>query len=132
MSSWTLHSHGRLPWTQARETLADYTCVWLDLDGLHVGAPPRETPIATHIWGWSNGHYARARLDTDAAYLGVLHETPPPSAAGEPVTVHPRAAVMRSAATGETAPQEFNELAVELLEIPGPHPVTFVRARQRT
>ncbi|MCP2170352.1 hypothetical protein [Goodfellowiella coeruleoviolacea] len=121
MSLWKLDALGRRPWAAVRQELAGCTCVWLDLDGLNLGEAPVEAPIATHLWGWADGRYVRVRLDDDHAYVGVLREPAAPEPPGEDVTVLVRSAVMRGSEHDE------QHLKVELLEIPGSAPVTFVR-----
>ena len=32
--------------------LARATCLWQDLDGLHVSGPPAEAPPTSIVWGW--------------------------------------------------------------------------------
>lgn len=115
---WTLAGFGRLSWKQARHHLDGSTCTWQDLDGLHTGPPPEQAPLATHLWGWTSQCYFRARIDGNDVYLAQLT----PAGIGEHVDVTRHAAVMR--------PPEDTQapaLSLELLEIPGPAPVTFLR-----
>jgi len=57
--------------------LAGCTCLWQDLDGLHVEPPPAEAPQTSILWGWrGDAHLVRARLDGDDAYVAV-HQAPP-------------------------------------------------------
>lgn len=63
---------GRCDWTSIRARMAEATCVWTDLDGLHAGAVPDQAPIATHLWAWrteGEGAYLawRWRIDGDTA-----------------------------------------------------------------
>lgn len=119
MTGWRLQGCGRIPWPELREKLAGYTCLWVDRYQHRVGEPPAEPPITTHLWGWTDGRYARVRVDGDAGYLGVLRAPDAADAAeGDPVAVIRRPALMRP---------EAGELSVELLEVPGPGPVTFLR-----
>lgn len=117
-----LEGRGRRPWVQVRGELAGFECVWVERYGLRWGPAPAGPPITTHLWGWSGRTYVRVRFDRDGgedvAYLGLLHE-PGTSAVGEPVTVHERSARLRSGQDGRM---------VDLLEVPGPGPVTFLRA----
>lgn len=70
-----LVGHGRLAWSELRGHLDGLECAWTDLGGFHLGPPPAEPPIGTHLWGWSDARWARARLDGDGAILGTLHDT---------------------------------------------------------
>ena len=124
MTSWTLTTVGRMPWTQARQVLASYTCAWLDLDGMNIGTPPVEPPITTCLWGWSDGSYIRVRFDDDTAYVGTLRPGDPNEGTDLPVRVTIRATTTRLG----TADPELDPRRFELLEIPGTAPVTFVRA----
>ena len=132
---WTLQGRGRQPWAQVLEQLQGCTCAWMDLDALHVGPAPSEPPIATHLWGWSRQQqrYLRARIDENEAYLGILYEDPDDANQGTPVRVVQRAAIMghQDATAAPGLPAE-TFLEAELLEIPGPAPVTFVREASRT
>jgi hypothetical protein len=133
-----LTAHGRLTWTQALSLLAGCTCTWSDLDGIHLTpAPPAALPAgATHLWGWAaDGRCIRLRLDHQAAYTAVLHTRPgtcPDTPDAETVTVTVRPAITWDPDTHRQAgplPATIQAHSWELLEIPGPAPVTFVRAR---
>jgi hypothetical protein len=70
-------SGGLMTWAAAVSgPLAGCTCLWQDLDGLHVEPPPAEVPPTSILWGWRGGSYlVRARLDGDDAYVAV-HQAP--------------------------------------------------------
>ena len=70
-------SGGLMIWAAAVSgPLADCTCLWQDLDGLHVEPPPGEAPPTSILWGWRGDSYlVRARLDGDGAYVAV-HQGP--------------------------------------------------------
>jgi hypothetical protein len=70
-------SDGKMPWAQAVQgPLADVTCLWQDLDGLHVEPAPQAAPPTSVLWGWrpGTGYLVRLRLDGDTAYVAA-HET---------------------------------------------------------
>jgi hypothetical protein len=49
------------------------TCLWQDLDGLHVEAAPAAPPPTSIMWGWlDSGRLVRLRLDGDTAFVAVL------------------------------------------------------------
>ncbi|HEY9390503.1 MAG TPA: hypothetical protein VIR27_12170 [Mycobacteriales bacterium] len=131
MNTWWLQARGRLPWVRVRAELAGYTCAWVDRYGLRVGEPPAEPPVSTHLWGWSEGRYVRVRVNGNDAYVGVLHETQPAEGVVEPVSVQERHAVMRGGPDSANAEPDDADgparFAVELLEVPGPGPITFIR-----
>jgi hypothetical protein len=56
--------------------LADVTCLWQDLDGLHVEPAPQTAPPTSILWGWrpGTGYLVRLRLDGDTAYVAT-HQT---------------------------------------------------------
>jgi hypothetical protein len=62
---------GLTTWEQAvAGPLAAATCLWQDLDGLHVQAPPATPPPTSILWAWtSDATLLRARLDGDTVYL---------------------------------------------------------------
>jgi hypothetical protein len=59
------------PWsTVTAGHLADATCLWQDLDGLHVEAAPSLAPPTSILWGWRpDGSLLRVRLDGDRAFV---------------------------------------------------------------
>jgi hypothetical protein len=65
---------GRMPWADAvAGPLAGATCLWQDLDGLHVEAAPKNAPPASILWGWlDRTRLVRARLDDGTAFVAVL------------------------------------------------------------
>src|SRR5579875_1003449 len=64
---------GRMTWTQAAGgPLVGATCLWQDLDGLHVAPPPVDPPPTSILWAWRNdGVLIRLRLDGDATFVAV-------------------------------------------------------------
>lgn len=72
---------GKMTWPEALlAPLAGTTCLWQDLDGLHVEPAPASPPPTSLIWGWRGcDHLVRLRLDGDTAYVAVhtLEGSPP-------------------------------------------------------
>jgi hypothetical protein len=64
---------GIKPWDQAVSAhLPGWTCLWQDLDGLHVAAPPAAAPPTSVLWAWSgDGAMARLRLDGDTVHVAL-------------------------------------------------------------
>jgi hypothetical protein len=52
--------------------LAGTTCLWQDLDGLHVEPPPSEGPVTSILWGWRDDALVRVRLDGESAFVAVV------------------------------------------------------------
>jgi hypothetical protein len=53
--------------------LAGATCLWQDLDGLHVSAAPAAAPPTSIMWGWRpDGTLLRIRLDGRLAFVAEL------------------------------------------------------------
>lgn len=134
-----LYGYGRLDWDQARTVLDHATCAWADLDGLHLAPAPDAVPPTTHLWAWwPDGDCARLRIDETQAYTAVLRVTggPPPTQAPRPVADEPVSPLLRADAPlwaiadpqAGPLPAELREHTWDLLEIPGPRPITFVRA----
>lgn len=67
-------SGGRMTWASAvAGPLAGCTCLWQDLDGLHVESAPADAPPTSILWGWRGASVlVRVRLDGDTAYVAVL------------------------------------------------------------
>jgi hypothetical protein len=64
---------GEMSWDQALAgPLSGTTCLWQDLDGLHVEPPPPFPPYASALWGWQDvGRLVRVRLDGDKAFVAI-------------------------------------------------------------
>jgi hypothetical protein len=64
---------GTLSWDETVTTaLPGWTCLWQDLDGLHVAAPPTTAPPTSILWAWADdGTMARLRLDGDTAHVAI-------------------------------------------------------------
>jgi hypothetical protein len=62
------------PWASVvAEQLAEATCLWQDLDGLHVAAAPAAVPPTSILWGWrDDGGLLRVRIDGDMAFVAEL------------------------------------------------------------
>ena len=74
---------GKMPWADAvAGPLEGVTCLWQDLDGLHVEPPPAEPPPTSVLWGWrGDGYLVRVRLDGGIAFVGV-HDAAGPAGPG--------------------------------------------------
>lgn len=70
-------SGGRMGWADAAAgPLAGCTCLWQDLDGLHVEPVPADAPPTSIMWGWrGDSLLVRVRLDGDVAYVAVHDAT---------------------------------------------------------
>jgi hypothetical protein len=64
---------GRMSWAEATAgPLEGATCLWQDLDGLHVEAAPAAAPPTSILWGWrGDSQLVRMRLDGQTAYVAV-------------------------------------------------------------
>jgi hypothetical protein len=64
---------GRMTWAQALAGPLDgATCLWQDLDGLHVAAAPGTPPPTSILWAWRPDSWlVRVRLDGDTALIAV-------------------------------------------------------------
>jgi hypothetical protein len=80
-----------MTWAEALSgPLAGCTCLWQDLDGLHVGPPTLDAPPTSILWGWDSGSsLIRARLDGDTAYVAVLDLTTADPESGSAVATVP-------------------------------------------
>ncbi len=77
------------PWTVVvAGELAGATCLWQDLDGLHVSAAPAKAPPASFLWGWrDDGWLLRVRIDGDLAFVAELDPAAASQAGGAVRTV---------------------------------------------
>ncbi|CAL9328570.1 hypothetical protein [Streptomyces sp. enrichment culture] len=131
-----LHRLGPLTWPALRTLLtqdAAYTdarCAWSDLNGFHLEpatALPTNTPLATHLWAWSSRAALRARIDTDLALTCAL--LPDTGEAGDLVSVRIRPGLAWPGDDHQVGrpDQTLPAASIELLELTGPSPATFVR-----
>ena len=77
------------PWaTVVAGQLSEATCLWQDLDGLHVEAAPSLVPATSILWGWrTDGSLLRVRLDGDRAFVFELSAAAVEAAGGAVPTV---------------------------------------------
>jgi len=61
--------------------------MWSGLDGIEAAqALPPSAGTGSHVWGWSNGLWLRARVDGDDCYVAILQpESVPPLPAAESI-----------------------------------------------
>jgi hypothetical protein len=80
---------GRMTWSEAvTGPLAGCTCLWQDLDGLHVAAAPSGPPPTSILWGWrGESALVRVRMDGDTAYVAVSDPAGPGMVATVPWAV---------------------------------------------
>lgn len=126
---------GRMTWSQALAgPLAGAACLWQDLDGLHVEAPPAVAPPTSIMWAWQTGGLlVRLRLDGQTAYVAVHDPTvhdhavraPVPTVAWDPTDGR----VIGSAGRGPDARNGGTGARYEqvILDGDGGGPITFVR-----
>jgi hypothetical protein len=64
---------GQMQWSAAvAGPLAGATCLWQDLDGLHVEQAPADPPPASILWAWRPDNWlVRVRLDGNTAFVAV-------------------------------------------------------------
>ena len=133
-----LHGYGRIRWNQLTAALAGAEAAWADYTGFRIGPAPAEPPPYTHLWAWTTRWLVRARIDANDAIVGaLLLDVPDPQApALEPVVTDRVGYVRRQARTWPTSERRVGPLPppvadriVDLYEVPGAHPVTFIGLR---
>jgi len=68
---------GRMTWTDALAgPLTGTTCLWTDLDGVHVAPPPAAAPPTSILWAWTRTHLVRIRLDGQDTYVAARQAPP--------------------------------------------------------
>jgi len=128
-----LQGHGRMDWPALAELVGDAPCAWADYHGFHIGAFPAAPPPYTHLWSWSARLLMRTRIDGDRAVVGLLAigDEPPPGPARTTEKVTYRVYPGRTWGTGEKrvgpVPASVAGRAVDLYQLAGAHPVTFIR-----
>lgn len=134
----TLHGYGRLPWTDLVSALHGTTTAWADYNGFHIGPAPQQPPPYTHLWAWSKGWLLRARIDGAQAIVAVLQsgvETPAglTPMMSQPVRYTPRRAHTWPGGEKRVGPlrAEVADRAVDLYEVDGESPITFVALATR-
>jgi hypothetical protein len=109
--------------------LAGATCLWQDLDGLHVSAAPAQAPPTSILWAWRpDSLLVRMRIDGQAAYVAV-HDP----ARQEPAETVPWSVtdgrVAGSSGRGPDAASGGTGATYEqvVVDADGSGPITFVR-----
>lgn len=128
----TPHLHlsgtGWRPWSGIRQVLDGCTCLWVDLHGVHLEPAPLDHPVgATHLWGWREHAWIRARLDSGQATAAMLR--PEPTDESEPVPVRRHAGQPWGLDYQRTAPWAH---PVTLLIVDTPVPLSFVHSVRTT
>lgn len=137
----TLHAYGRVKWEDLAQAVAGVPTAWADYTGFHVKAVPSVAPPYTHLWAWSPPWRLRARLDGQHAIIGVL-ALDGPEIAGPPGLTPVESSlvryVRREAHTWPGGERRVGPLAdevadhsVELYQLDGEYPLTFVALRDR-
>jgi hypothetical protein len=132
-----MNPHGvtgrRTTWALATSTeLVGATCLWQDLDGLHVAAPPPEPPPTSILWAWTDHTLFRLRLDDTTVHLARCPASTPATA-----TIPWNATADSRVAAYRPAPGTGRDgLGTTYLEVTidtGPAgPVTFIRPATAT
>jgi hypothetical protein len=119
---------GSMSWADAvARHLAGATCLWQDLDGLHVEPPPDQAPPTSILWAWTtDAGMVRVRLDGATAYVASCN-----AAAGDPVLPWApddgRVRAVRPAASSTAGlGLRLQQVVVDGLDT-GTGPVTFLR-----
>jgi hypothetical protein len=119
-----------MSWAQAvAGPLGGATCLWQDLDGLHVEAAPASAPPTSILWAWrGDSLLVRLRLDGQTAYVAVHDPSAQAPVKTVPWAVHDGrvAGSVRfglGAADGGTGAR-YEQVVVDA---DGYGPVTFVR-----
>lgn len=125
---------GRMTWAEAvAGPLGGATCLWQDLDGLHVAPAPAAPPPTSILWAWrGDSLLVRLRLDGQIAYVAVHY--PSVQAPGcTPVETVPWSRndgrVAASVLTGPDAADGGTGARYEqvIVDNDGSGPITFVR-----
>jgi hypothetical protein len=118
--------------------LAGATCLWQDLDGLHVAAAPVTPPYTSILWAWRPDSWlVRVRLDEGRALVAVHDGTGALSAIPWDVGDGRSAGDLRVAASRGRGPEPDSGGAGAAYEqvvvhgINGTGPVTFIRPSPR-
>jgi hypothetical protein len=133
-----LIGYGRVGWEHLTGMLAGAEAAWADYSGFHIGPVPATPPPYSHLWAWTDRWLARARIDRDAAIIGVL------AVGGEPETaltvklsegvryqlVQAKTWPGNEKRVGPLAPDLANR-GVDAYLVAGARPVTFVAAAGR-
>jgi hypothetical protein len=122
---------GQMDWVQALAgPLAGATCLWQDLDGLHVEPAPGDPPYTSIVWGWRPDSWlVRVRLDGALAFV-VVHDGSGGTSAAP--TVPWDVADLRVAASKGRGPEHdgvgtaYEQIIVDGIT-GGAGPVTFIR-----
>jgi hypothetical protein len=139
----TLCGYGRLAWPDVVAALEGVDVAWADYDGFHVGALPQAPPPYNHLWAWNDDWLVRARVDGAHAIVGELqvNTVPVPDSAlramRQPRLIETVRYTCRESRTWTPGERRVGPLdpavkgrLVDLYQVDGARPVTFVRARE--
>ena len=119
-----------MAWTEALDgPLAGATCLWQDLDGLHIEPAPAVAPLTSIVWGWREDLLTRIRLDGQDAFVAVREPGQLTATLRWDIAGDGRVAGLRgpgASHAGEAFEQVVAEPAAE-----GLGPVTFIRPERR-
>ena len=133
----TLIGYGRIHWGQLTGLLADAEAAWADYSGFHIGPVPAEAPPYSHLWAWTKGWLARARIDNGTAITGILVLSRAPSSGLAAMCRETVKYQHAQAATWSPTEKRVGRLPgdiagrpMDLYVISGGHPITFVTAER--
>jgi hypothetical protein len=110
------------------QVLVGHTCLWQDLDGLHVEPAPLEPPPTSILWAWSPaGQMVRVRLDDELAYVAVCPANVPTTAVETWARNDGRVRAFRAAANSTSGLELTLEQYVDDGIDSGTGPITFLR-----
>jgi hypothetical protein len=127
---------GTMSWEAAvAGPLNTATCLWQDLDGLHVEPAPSAPPPTSILWACrADGWLVRARLDGSTALIAVHHPdesavtgttVPWSHADGRIAASHGRGPASQDGGVGAT----YQQIVVDGVD-EGTGPITFLRPAQ--
>jgi hypothetical protein len=121
-----------MPWPRlVAEALDGYTCLWQDLDGLHVEAPPPDPPPTSILWAWAaDGAMARVRLDGGRGYVATCPADVSTTEVLPWATDDGRVHAVRKAITSSAGLELRLEQYVDDGLDTGAGPITFLRERR--
>jgi hypothetical protein len=131
----------RTTWSDARTTeLTEATCLWQDLDGLHLAPPPATPPHTSILWAWTpTGTLLRLRIDDNTVHLAQWEgagdvETVPWSADQTVDEQDRRVASYRGSNTSDGGlGSTYTEITVHPNDPADNHgPITFIRPTNPT
>ena len=121
-------------WEDVVQTMQGFRAWWVDLRGAHLGEVPKEQPIGSHLWSWTDGRWAKCRIDGDKLRAVMLTKGKDPGASPAEIVDCRHTNQVRWKLDDERIfPTSVEDLpdVLDVIEVIGPKPLFFLNGPKR-